>query len=132
MVRKSFRVVAGVVQKDGCYFITQRRKSAKLALFWEFPGGKVEEGESDEVALVRELSERLDAKVRVGKKLAETEHHYADGASVTLALYEAKLDDTQPLRAKRVEDFRFVPPNELGFYSFPDADQQVMALLDLS
>lgn len=132
MDRKLIRVVAAVAQKDGCYLITQRRKTAILPLFWEFPGGKVEPGEQDEIALQRELKERLGADFRIGKKLAEKEHHYKDGRTITLALYEATLAENQPLLANRIESFRFVPAEEMGFYQFPDADQQVIALLELT
>ncbi len=131
MERKTIRVVAAVAQEDGCYLITQRRKTAVLPLFWEFPGGKVEGQEQDEDALRRELRERLGAEFTIGKKLAEQEHSYKEGTKITMALYEATLGKNQTLSAKRVEDFRWVPATELGFYEFPGADQQVIALLDL-
>ena len=123
--KKTIRVVAAVVEREGRYLITQRRDQAVLANLWEFPGGKVEAGENDEEALKRELRERLDAEGHIGKKLGEKVHEY-DGYRVALALYEATLDEAKPLIAKRVKDFRWVASSEFDQYPFPDADQQTM------
>jgi 8-oxo-dGTP diphosphatase len=123
--KKTIRVVAAVVEREGRYLITQRRDQAVLANLWEFPGGKVEAGEDDEEALKRELRERLDAEGHIGKKLGEKVHEY-DGYRVALALYEATLDEAKPLHAKRVKDFRWVASSEFDQYPFPDADQQTM------
>jgi len=123
--KKTIRVVAAVVEREGRYLITQRRDQAVLANLWEFPGGKVEAGENDEEALKRELRERLDAEGHIGKKLGEKVHEY-DGYRVALALYEATLDESKPLIAKRVKDFRWVASSEFDQYPFPDADQQTM------
>jgi 8-oxo-dGTP diphosphatase len=123
--KKIIRVVAAVVENDGLYLITQRRETAQLPLKWEFPGGKVEDGERDEDALVRELRERLDADARIGRKLGEKVHEY-DGYRVALALYEATLAEGRPLHCKRVRDFRWVSSAEFDQYPFPDADQQTM------
>jgi 8-oxo-dGTP diphosphatase len=123
--KKTIRVVAAVVEREGRYLITQRRDQAVLANLWEFPGGKVEPDENDEDALRRELRERLDAEARIGKKLGEKVHEY-DGYRVALALYEATLAEGRPLIAKRVKDFRWVGSAEFDQYPFPDADQQTM------
>lgn len=124
-MKKVIRVVAAVVERDGRYLITQRRDSAVLPLQWEFPGGKVEAGETDEAALRRELGERLDAEFDIGKKIGE-KHHVYDGYEVILALYASKLVPGRPIRAKRVRDFRWVSSSEFGQYQFPDADQRTM------
>ena len=81
--KKTVRVVAAVVEREGRYLITQRREQAVLSLLWEFPGGKVEAGEADEDALRRELRERLDAEGKIGRKLGEKVHEY-DGYRVSL------------------------------------------------
>jgi 8-oxo-dGTP diphosphatase len=123
--KKTVRVVAAVVERDGKYLITQRRDSAVLPLLWEFPGGRVETGERDEDALKRELHERLDADATIGKKLGEKVHEY-DGYRVALALYEATLGEARPLSCRRVRDFKWVASIEFDKYPFPDADQQTM------
>src|SRR4051794_15811306 len=113
--KKTIRVVAAVCERDGHYLITQRRDAAVLPLLWEFPGGKVEEGEEDEDALRRELRERLDAEGHIGKKLGEKVHEY-DGYRVALVLYEAILREGRPLKARRVNDFRWVASAEFDQY----------------
>ena len=64
------RLVAAVIEHDGRYLITQRRATAVLPGLWEFPGGRVEDGESDDEALRRELRERLGAEVEVKDQIA--------------------------------------------------------------
>ena len=122
---KHIRVVTAVVEKSGLYLITQRREFAVLPLLWEFPGGKVEPGERDEDALVRELEKRLGARATVGKKLGE-KHHAYDGYEVTVALYQATLDESHPLEARHVKDFRWVASRDFEDYQFPAADQATM------
>lgn len=124
---RTIRVVAAVISQDGKYLITQRRETAVLPLLWEFPGGKVEDGEADDQALERELAERLGARIRVGMKVGERRHEY-DGYVVELALYSADLLDEQ-LEPRRVRTFRWVGSGDFDQYKFPDADQATMDVL---
>lgn len=124
MVPKSIRVVAAVIRRDDKYLITQRRESASLPLLWEFPGGRVEQGETDADALSREFQERLGAEVIVGKPVAFRRHDY-EGYSVELVLYEAELD-SDALEPKRVKEFRWVAADEFSQYPFPPADKHTM------
>jgi 8-oxo-dGTP diphosphatase len=122
------RVVAAVLAREGRYLITQRRPSAVLAGLWEFPGGKVEPGESDDAALKREVQERLGVEVLVKGRMAHRTHTY-DGYTVDLNLYEATLAEGQEPRAVRVAEFRWVPSTDFDQYRFPAADQATMDLL---
>ena len=72
--RPSRRVVAGIIERDGEILICQRRRDDSHALKWEFPGGKVERGESPEEALERELREELDIQAKIGPQLACSTH----------------------------------------------------------
>ena len=81
------RVVAAVLEQDGRYLITQRRPTAVLPLMWEFPGGKVESGETDAQALKREVRHRLGAEIEVGKLISFVSHPY-EHYTVDLYLYE--------------------------------------------
>lgn len=121
---QAIRVVAATIERDGRYLITQRRPGAVLPLLWEFPGGRVEDGESDADALRRELKERLDVEIEVGDELATMVHDY-ERYSVTLVVYGARLLSAEP-RAQRVNDFRWVPSDEFDQYEFPPADQSTM------
>lgn len=125
--RRTIRVVAAVMERDGRYLITQRRPNAVLPLLWEFPGGKVEAGESDEAALVRELRERLDIDVTVGDLISYVTHPY-DHYTVDLFLYECRTEATE-LRCKNVHDFRWVTSAEFDRYPFTPADEASMAKL---
>ena len=117
------RVVAAVIANEaGKYLITQRRKSAVLPGLWEFPGGRVEPGETDEDALKREVRERLGVDVAVKERMARRSHDY-EGYSVELSLYSATLQPGATLSARRVADFRWVGSNEFEQYPFPAADQ---------
>jgi mutator protein MutT len=82
------KLVAAVIEREGRYLITQRRPTAVLPGLWEFPGGKVEPGETDESALKRELRERVGVEVEVKLRMAQRTHQY-DGYSVDLTLYQA-------------------------------------------
>jgi 8-oxo-dGTP diphosphatase len=120
--------VAAVIERDGKYLITQRRSTAVLPGLWEFPGGKVEPGESDEHALRRELRERVGVDVEVKGRMAHRLHRY-DGYSVELNLYQAHILAGQEPLALRVAEVRWVASNEFENYPFPAADQATMDLL---
>ena len=76
MAKKYVEVVAAILVKDGKVFAARRKPSAHLAGFWEFPGGKVEVGETAEQCLARELQEELNIVVRVGEYIGENMHDY--------------------------------------------------------
>ena len=128
---RSIRVVAAVIEEEGRFLITQRRPEAVLPMLWEFPGGRVEPGESDEDALRRELVERLDVGIEVGEVFSTQDHDY-EGYSVTLVIYRATLSSHE-LRCDHVNDCRWVVSADLDTYDFPPADQATMdKLLGLS
>lgn len=124
---KTIRVVAAVIERDGCYLITQRRRSAVLPLLWEFPGGRVEEGESDAAALQREMLHRLGAGVAVGTLISFVSHTY-ESYVVDLHLYECVLTH-DALAALAVNDFRWVRSDAFEQYPFTPADEASMSKL---
>jgi 8-oxo-dGTP diphosphatase len=125
------RVVAAVIERDGTYLITQRRPSASLPLLWEFPGGRVELGETDVSALRRELHHRIGVNIEVGSLISFVCHPY-EHYVVDLYLYECFLQGQEPL-ARNVNDFRWVPSHEFDLYPFTPADEASMSkLLGLS
>ncbi len=119
-----YRVVAALLERDGKYLITQRRPEARLPLLWEFPGGKVEIGESDQEALARELHEGMAIQVDVGQLVLHVTHGYS-GYDLDLLVYQCTLKGPEP-RALRVNDIRWVGPDDLTRYQFPGADQQTV------
>ena len=125
--RRLIRVVAAVIQKNERYLITQRRPNAVLPLMWEFPGGRVDEGEQDADALRREVLERLGADIDVGQLISFVSHPY-EHYTVDLHLYECKLK-SENLQAKAVNDFKWVTSSEFDQYSFTPADEASMTKL---
>ena len=123
--RKTIRVVAAVVERDGRYLITQRRANAVLPHLWEFPGGRVEERETDAEALRREMGERLGATVSVGELISFVSHPY-EKYTVDLYLYQCELADDEALSCEAVQDFRWVTSDEFDRYPFTPADEASM------
>ena len=124
---KTIRVVAALVEREGRYLITQRRENAVLPLLWDFPGGRVEGGESDQTALVREVEERLGVKVAVGQLISFENHPY-DRYAVDLYLYECRLLDER-LECRAVKDYAWVTSDEMESYPFTPVDEASMSQL---
>lgn len=120
------RVVAAEIVRDGRFLITQRRPEATMPLLWEFPGGRVEEGETDAAALARELAEEMAIHVEVGALSLHVTHEY-EGYTIDMLVYRATTED-EPKKL-RVHDARWVHPGEFDQYRFPDADQQTIEAL---
>ena len=123
----SIRVVAAVIENDGTYLVTQRQRHAVLPLLWEFPGGRAEEGEADEVALRREVEYSLSVSVEVGAMLGFVTHSYVN-YSVDLYLYEARLQEVE-LNPSNVHAFRWISSEEFDNYAFTPADEASMSAL---
>jgi 8-oxo-dGTP diphosphatase len=125
--QRTIRVVAAVLERDGKYLITQRRPTAVLPLMWEFPGGRVETGETDAQALKRELLHRLGAAIDVGKLISFVSHPY-EHYVVDLFLYECRLV-SEELEPKAVSAFRWVASSDFDQYPFTPADEASMNTL---
>ena len=118
------RVVAAAIEHDNKYLITQRRTTAVLPLMWEFPGGKVELGEDDPVALAREIKARLDVSVRVDLLLSAVRKEYSTYI-VDLHLYSCSILEGEP-KAAAVNTFRWATVQEFDSLQFTPADQASM------
>ena len=128
MGKDVIRVVAAVIEDAGRYLIVQRTPYAVLPLLWEFPGGQVEMGETEEEALVREVHWRVGVDVEVGAKLGEHVHEY-ERYDVHLSMYACQLPADARARPLNVHDLRWVPSADLGDYEFPPADEHTMSKL---
>jgi 8-oxo-dGTP diphosphatase len=126
MSERIVRVVAAVIEAGGRYLITQRRTTAVLPNLWEFPGGKVEPGEADEIALQREIRERLDAEVKVGQLISFVRHPY-ERYTVDLHLYQCEL--LSGVRICQVQDYRWIRSDQFDDYEFTPADEATMSKL---
>jgi 8-oxo-dGTP diphosphatase len=133
MTRRQVRVVGAMLQNErGRYLITQRPPTASLPLLWEFPGGRVEEGEHDAVALARELHEEMGVHIEVLEQVMHTHHEYPT-YDIDFRVFRCRLGEASPdIQHRRVHDHRWVTLEEMGHYRFPDADAKTLArLLDL-
>jgi 8-oxo-dGTP diphosphatase len=126
-MRRKIRVVGAMIEKDGRYLITQRSPTASLPLLWEFPGGRVETGETDQEALARELREEMGIEVAVGDRSIHVEHAY-ESYDVDFCVYRCRLL-AGPIQNLRVYAHRWVRPDELDQYEFPPADEKSIARL---
>ena len=125
--QRTIRVVAAIIERGGRYLITQRRPTAVLPLLWEFPGGRVEDRETDHDALRREVQHRVGVGVEPGKLVSFVSHPY-ERYTVDLYLYECTLLDGEP-RAANVNDFRWASSAEFDQLSFTPADEASMSRL---
>ena len=121
---RTIRVVAAVIEHGGRYLITQRRATAVLPLLWEFPGGRVEEGESDAAALKREVQHRLGVDIQTGKLISFVSHPY-EHYVVDLFLYECRLV-TRTLEPRAVTAYKWATSAEFDQYPFTPADEASM------
>ena len=120
-------VVAAVIRRDGRILITQRLDDVHLAGLWEFPGGKVEAGESLEAALRREIQEELGIGIVVVDEFHTVEHDYP-GKSVRLHFFNCVIEQGEPV-SLGVADLRWVLPAELSQFEFPPADGELIEQL---
>lgn len=119
------RVVAAVVRRDGRILVSRRRADAARGGLWEFPGGKVEPGESEPEALRREIDEELACAVEVGALICRHAHRYPD-LEVELAFYACTLPPGAEPRPVGVAALEWAEPGELGTYAFCEADVPVL------
>jgi 8-oxo-dGTP diphosphatase len=121
---RTIRVVAAVIQRDSHYLITQRRPTAVLPLMWEFPGGRVEAGETDAHALQREVKHRLGVEIEPGQLISFVSHPY-ERYVVDLYLYECRLLGGA-VTERNVNAYKWVSSAEFDQYPFTPADELSM------
>lgn len=114
------RVTAAVIVHHNAILITQRGRSDRMAGLWEFPGGKIEAGETPQQCLRRELLEELVMHAVIGCHLGTSRYHY-DHMSIELMAYRAYWDG-HPFRLITHQDFCWVTPKKLSDYAFTPAD----------
>jgi 8-oxo-dGTP diphosphatase len=124
----SRRVVAAIIERDGEILICQRRRGDSHALKWEFPGGKVERGESLQEALERELEEELAIQARIGPQLARSTHQYPGRAPMELIFFSVREFHGVPVN-RAFEQFRWEKPARLPEYDFLEADAAILRTL---
>jgi 8-oxo-dGTP diphosphatase len=116
-------VVAAVIEQDGRFLVARRLSGTHLAGFWEFPGGKVHDGETESEALQREILEELNAGIADARKIFHTAHAYPDRV-VELHFYRGALTaEPQPMLG---QELRWIAREEFGALTFPPADAELI------
>lgn len=122
------QVVAALIVRSDEILCCQRTQHQALPLKWEFPGGKIEPGESPEQALRRELDEELGIQAEIGPEAAHISHTYVNGNSVDLRFF--RVDRYDGVLENRIfRDVRWVHRRELTAFDFLDADRGIIRQL---
>jgi len=115
------RVVAALIMRDGKLLVCQRTRHQTMPLKWEFPGGKIEEGEQPRDALRRELDEELGIQATIGDELARIQHEYPNGGKVELRFFIVH-DYNGELENRIFKDIQWAEPKDLPMFDFLEAD----------
>jgi 8-oxo-dGTP diphosphatase len=115
------RVVAALITRDGKLLVCQRTRHQTMPLKWEFPGGKIEEGEQPRDALRRELDEELGIHATIGDELARIQHEYPNGGMVELRFYIVR-EYKGVLENRIFKDIQWAAPKDLPRFDFLEAD----------
>jgi 8-oxo-dGTP diphosphatase len=119
------QVVAAVIEKDGKLLVCQRTRHQTMPLKWEFPGGKIEEGEQPRDALRRELDEELGIQAKIGNEIARVRHNYPNGSAVELRFYIVREYEGE-IENRIFRDIQWSVPAALPSYDFLEADETVV------
>lgn len=118
-------VVAALIWNNNKFMICQRPANKARGLLWEFVGGKVESGETEEQALIRECKEELNVLLSVGDVFMDVVHEYPD-LTVHLTLFNATIANGEPQKFEH-NDIRWITPSEIPNYDFCPADEEILA-----
>lgn len=124
---KQIEVVAAIIQREGAYFATQRGYG-EFEGMWEFPGGKIEPGESREVALKREIQEELGVDIAIENILCTTEYDYLS-FHLTMHCYLCSIASGE-IELREHKSACWLRPEELGSVEWLPADKDVISRLN--
>lgn len=128
MSAEQIEVVAGIIRKNQNILVARRPRDTHLAGYWEFPGGKPEDGESDAEALKRELREELGMDASVVDHYHSVTHDYEE-KTIELRFYTCVPGDDATPKPLECEDVRWVQTADLRELSFPPADKELITKL---
>ena len=124
---KTIKVAAGII-RDGNRVLATQRGYGNMKDGWEFPGGKIEAGESSEDALIREIKEELGAKIDIGEYLMTVEYDYPE-FHLSMDCFLASLGDGEKIVLKEHKAARWLAPDELDSVAWLPADAGIISRL---
>jgi 8-oxo-dGTP diphosphatase len=119
------QVVAAVIVRHDKILVCQRTKHQTMPLKWEFPGGKIEDGEQPRDALRRELEEELGIDARIGEEISRIRHEYKTGSSVELRFYVVDEYEGE-IQNKIFRDVQWAGRQDLPHFDFLEADRDIV------
>lgn len=119
------RVVAALILKNGEVLVCQRTRHQSMPLKWEFPGGKIEDGEQPRDALRRELDEELGIDAQIGEEVARIRHEYKNGGAVELRFYVVSQYAGE-MENRIFRDMQWAKRSDLPSYDFLEADLELV------
>ena len=119
------RVVAALIQNEGKLLVCQRTRHQTMPLKWEFPGGKIEEGEQPRDALRRELEEELGILATIGDEIARIQHEYPNGGMVELRFYVVR-EYQREIENRIFREIQWAGVKDLPAYDFLEADRTLV------
>jgi len=119
------RVVAALIVREGKILVCQRTRHQTMPLKWEFPGGKIEQGEQPRDALVRELEEELGITAEIGDEVERMQHVYPNGTAVELRFFVVQSYEGE-LENKIFKDLQWSVRSQLPSFDFLEADLKLV------
>ena len=126
-VQKMINVVSAIIKKNDHFLIVQRNRKKHLGFKWEFPGGKVMEGETFEEALLREIKEELNIIIILQDKIAEEK--YKDEKIDIVLHYYLCNEKSGTIELNEHEDLAWVEKKDFDKYDFAEGDRNILSLL---
>lgn len=123
--RKHIHVTCAIIERDGLVLATQRSAAMSMPGKWEFPGGKIDPGESPEECLHREIQEEIGVEIRIAQSLQPCTHQYPS-FTITLLPFVCSLEKGE-LTLHEHEDMAWLRPSQLPTLDWAEADVPVMA-----
>ncbi len=125
MTKKILRVTAAIIRNGGKLLLCQRPKEKSCGILWEFPGGKIEPGETPEQCIVRECMEELNIKLEGVKYFCETDYEYPDKV-IKLLFFNATIENKKSMEVKEHNEVVWIKPSELVNYDLCPSDAKMV------
>lgn len=120
-------VVAAIIIDNNKILIVRRSDKMKLAGMWEFPGGKIEQGESEEQCIIREIKEELNINISIHRHFLNNKYKYEFG-EIYLSSYICKIENGS-IKLSEHDDYKWISVNELINFKFAPADESIVKKL---